>query len=1053
MTVLNYSTVVNVCEDTNKDFDIAALLAQAGYVANGTLKIETLLVSDGQGGYVLAPTVLFSQVDDDTVRVSAAAVPNYFGSFDTLSIVVDMGLDKVNLTLKVVIDPVNDAPTGADSVVALTDGSAYVLSEANFGFADIDGNALKSVLFSAMPATGQLLLNGVVVTPGTEVLATEIRAGHLVYQPAQGSTGIVGLSFQVRDDGGLVGCNAADLDPTCNILNFKLPVLASLGDRVWLDANGNGVQDSGEAGFAGVTVRLLGANGAVVATTSTDANGNYLFQGLLPGQYKVQVVTPDGYKFTTADAGGNDAADSDVLWNGTGTNTGNSGLVTLAAGENNLTVDAGLKVCLVKVGDTVWADTNGNGLQDSGEQGIAGVAVKLTGAGADGVFGSADDVVRTTTTDASGKYAFNDVGWGSYKLSLAMPAGGYSLTTADVGGNDALDSDFRAVTTTRTVDLITNGSFETLTGGQPAGWCGLGDTIETGSASAYGVSGASGARVVELDANVTWSSGTGLYQDVQTTAGQTYQLSMDVAARAGTYASTNNVEVWWNGARIATIDPTSTTMKTYSFSVTGTGGSDRLSFREQYCDDDGLGGIIDNVKLVGTATTTVHEAAFTVASCDDNLTLDAGLTQRACVSLVGADCVYEGSSAAFSLKLDRALAVDTTVWVSIANGTATMATGNLSNQTVTAGGGYTEGSLNNLFFANQYYDPVTGQRFVTANAPSTQAQDFGVHDTSGAYVATSTAGFAVTIKAGETTSAAFTVDAWKEKVYADLDYLNGANYKEAAWETFQFKLSGGNALTDFCVPSKTVSIGDTSTYYTYSPIVLDLNGDGIHSTALIDSKGSFDLFGTGHAVQSGWISSGDAFLAVDANGNGRVDDVSELFGGADRGVGFAKLASFDSNHDGLVNSADAHFAELRIWQDLDGNHVTDAGELRTLAEAGIASLNTAFVDQSIDQLGNVLGEAGSATRADGSAMDMVDVYFNVYAEDAAAARAAAPALPAADSLLSPDDALLHPAFGGGCSGSGCDAAPATLGDDSAALMRQVIAAMKNADHSAIAAAA
>lgn len=1424
MAFLTFSTVVNVCEDTNEDFDIATLLQQAGYTTPGDLTIQSLLVSDGQGGYVPAPTELFSQVDGDTVRVSAASIPNYFGSFDTLSLVFNTGIDTISLNLKVIIDPVNDAPSGADSTVNLTDGSAYVLKASDFGFSDIDGNNLKSVVFGAQPATGQVLLNGVAVTPGTEVSVSDIQAGLVTFQPAQGATGTVGLSFQVRDDGGLAGCNAGDLDLTPNVLSFNLPALASLGDRVWLDADGDGLQDNGEAGFSGVTVRLLGADGSVVATTTTDANGNYLFQGLLPGQYQVQVVTPEGYKFTTANAGSDDTVDGDVVWNGAGTNTGNSAIVTLAAGENNTSVDAGLKVCLVKVGDTIWWDANGNGVQDTGERGVAGVSVKLTGAGSDGVFGSADDVVRTTTTDANGQYAFNDVAWGKYKLTLGTPDG-YGLTAADVGTNDAVDSDFRAVTTSTTVNLINNGSFESLNNGSPTGWCGLGDVIEVGTAGSYGVTGATGTNVVELDANRTCSTGTGLYQDVRTTVGQSYQLSVDVAARACTSLATNTVEVWWNNTRIATINPSSTELKTYTFTVTGTGGNDRLSFREQDCDDDGVGGIIDNVKLIGTTSSTVYEAAFQVASCDDNLTLDgglvltkpaclgdkvwfdqncnglqdacepgaagvtvrlldatgnllattvtdstgsylftglppgqyavqvvapdgqaftssnvgsndgidsdviwngngntatsglvtlaagesnlsldaglkpavvsigdrvwndangngvqdagesgvacvpvklvgagadglfntaddtvrttttdsngkylfdnvgagtykvaiglpsgyqltaadvgsndavdsdfravsvaagadlilngsfetfsagslvgwkglgdsievntassfgvsgatgsnvveldanrtwtsgtglyqdvvtqagqtytlsvdlaaragtsswtntvevwwngsriaqidptsttlktytfsvtgtggadrlsfreqsgdddsvggiidnvrlnstasvayetaaftvsgyqdnltldAGLINKATVCLVGADSIYEGCSASYQLKLDHALAVDTTVFVSIANGTANMATGWLGNQTVTASGG---------------------------NA--VQMQDFSVRDASGAYVSSSADGFYVTIKAGQTSSASFTVDAWKEKVYAD---LSATNYKEASWETFQIKLSGGNNLTEFATTSKTVSIGDTTTYYTYSPIVLDLDGNGIQTKALIESGGTFDLFGTGHAVQSGWISSGDGFLAIDANHNGRIDGISELFGGADRGVGFAKLASFDSNCDGLVNASDAQFADLSIWQDLNGNHQTDAGELRTLAELGIASLKTSYLDQSIDQLGNVLGEASSATRTDGSSIDMVDVYFNVYAEDAAAAKAALPSL---DGLLSADDALLHKAFAGGSAG-GCGTnsandANALHSDDSAELVRQLINTMKNADHSAMVAAA
>ena len=78
-----------------------------------------------------------------------------------------------------------------------------------------------------------------------------------------------------------------------------------------------------------------------------------------------------------------------------------------------------------------------------------------------------------------------------------------------------------------------------------------------------------------------------------------------------------------------------------------------------------------------------------------------------------------------------------------------------------------------------------------------------------------------------------------------------------------------------------------------------------------------------------------------------------------------------------MNAADARFAELLVWQDLNSNHQSDAGELRTLGEAGIASLNVAYVDQSFtDAAGNVHGETSVATRADGSSIAMVDVYLN-----------------------------------------------------------------------------
>lgn len=159
-----------------------------------------------------------------------------------------------------------------------------------------------------------------------------------------------------------------------------------------------------------------------------------------------------------------------------------------------------------------------------------------------------------------------------------------------------------------------------------------------------------------------------------------------------------------------------------------------------------------------------------------------------------------------------------------------------------------------------------------------------------------------------------------------------------------------------------------------SPLVLDLNGDGIHTTALGQAQGTFDLLNTGTAIRSGWLSGEDGFLALDANGNGRIDNRTELFGGA-IGEGFARLQALDSNYDGAVDARDTRFAELKIWQDKNENHKTDAGELHTLARYGIVSLTTAYTVAPALQNGNWLLEHSQAFKADGTRLALVDVYF------------------------------------------------------------------------------
>lgn len=214
------------------------------------------------------------------------------------------------------------------------------------------------------------------------------------------------------------------------------PTTASLGDRVWLDSNGNGQQDAGEVGVGNVMVKLINSAGTVLAAQSTDANGNYLFTNLQAGQYGVEFTKPNGYNFTSQNTGA-DATDSDV-----NTITGRTGLYTLVAGEKNLTVDAGLVTATTppannaSLGDRVWLDANGNGQQDAGEAGVANITVQLLNA--------AGTVIATQTTNTSGNYLFNNLAAGAYSVAFVKPTG-YNFTTADAGADDT-DSDANTIT-------------------------------------------------------------------------------------------------------------------------------------------------------------------------------------------------------------------------------------------------------------------------------------------------------------------------------------------------------------------------------------------------------------------------------------------------------------------------------------------------------------------------------------------------------------------------------------------------------------------------------
>jgi len=125
--------------------------------------------------------------------------------------------------------------------------------------------------------------------------------------------------------------------PTPTATATPTPVPAAIGDRVWYDLDADGIQDAGEGGAPGVIVWLLDGAGNILATTTTDASGSYEFGGLAPGDYRIAVVLPAGHAFALADQWSDNAADSDV-----DPATGRTGVTTLAAGEQDLTWDAGL---------------------------------------------------------------------------------------------------------------------------------------------------------------------------------------------------------------------------------------------------------------------------------------------------------------------------------------------------------------------------------------------------------------------------------------------------------------------------------------------------------------------------------------------------------------------------------------------------------------------------------------------------------------------------------------------------------------------------------------
>jgi hypothetical protein len=205
------------------------------------------------------------------------------------------------------------------------------------------------------------------------------------------------------------------------------PPRSSIGNFVWQDNDGDGVQDPNEPGIPNITVSLYSCNGTFITSTFTDASGFYSFANVLAGSYYVIFSNQAaGFTFTAKDQGGNDPFDSDA------DASGQTACFTVNAGQNKDDVDAGL-IRPASIGDFVWEDLNGNGIQDRNEPGISGVVINL--------FDCSNNLIATTTTNAAGFYQFQNLVPGSYFMSFVLPAGNFTFTQANVGGDDTKDSD------------------------------------------------------------------------------------------------------------------------------------------------------------------------------------------------------------------------------------------------------------------------------------------------------------------------------------------------------------------------------------------------------------------------------------------------------------------------------------------------------------------------------------------------------------------------------------------------------------------------------------
>lgn len=519
--------------------------AEAG-ISNVTVNVAVDTDNDGTNDIFYAVTTATNGT------YSVAGIP----SNSTVTITVSQGTlpsvgYQATTTNALVVSHISaDTPNqdfGFVEVLGSIGGTVVVGTNGN-GLADVGEMALSNVTVTLRYAGGDGILNtedDVLTTTNTDSGGNYTFGSLLpgVYQVVKATpSGYLDLADA---DGGnannisvtlAMGQNAADRD-------FEVYRPAAIGDRVWLDENADGVQDAGEAGLANVTVSLLDTNNAVLATTVTDTRGGYRFPGLTPGTYTVRVETNTLAEGLAA----NTTFDPDAT-------TNHQTTVTLTSGQENDTADFGYdwasrnevvnNTGTGAIGDRVWIDANGNGLQDAGEPGMGGVSVALlSDSNGDGVL----DTTNTTVTAADGSYVFDGLAAGPY---VVLVNGGTEPTGYTATGDPDPAKDNRTTTPILLApgDVYVNADF----GYQPQANIGatIGDQVwfdananGTLDGSERGIAGVTVALVRDANGNGAWDANEPIIATTVTATNGVY-LFAGVPVADGT--GTDDYLVWVN---------------------------------------------------------------------------------------------------------------------------------------------------------------------------------------------------------------------------------------------------------------------------------------------------------------------------------------------------------------------------------------------------------------------------------------------------------------------------------------------------------------------------
>lgn len=371
-------------------------------VDEASAALAGLVAAPGNGGAATASGSPFQSGASSLTETANPGTTNVFGYYQNITITARVFDEQV---------AVDNAPQGGEP------GLAGVT-------VNLTGDATAS---AATDATGTATFT---VEPGSYGLAVAADPAGFTRSPG---------------NGGSVSLGAVSASPAPAAFGYyRTSIIAG---SAWYDSDGDGARDVSEPPMEGPTVELRGDVSGLIASDALDATGAYGFSAVDPSglsggdsSYRLCFALPAGLGFTQK---GPLAADDNSDANPA---DGCTDPFTLGSNQTLSTVDAGYRGALT-VGDLVWEDLDADGVQDSGERGLAGVTVTVAFTSAGGVINSTNPtVVVSATTTASGSltanYQLRNVppasGW--EVLSVTAPFG-YKASPSDAGADDAADSD------------------------------------------------------------------------------------------------------------------------------------------------------------------------------------------------------------------------------------------------------------------------------------------------------------------------------------------------------------------------------------------------------------------------------------------------------------------------------------------------------------------------------------------------------------------------------------------------------------------------------------